>query len=578
MNRAYLLWGIGLFVFGMSIFEESIKSLANRAVRRALQIYTKSSRMSAWIGMLMTWITQSSTIIGMIVIGFVGAWVLWLSNAIGVIIGANIGSTFTPWLVVLLWFKVDISLFSLYFIGLGWLWLILTENRKLLTISKFLMWFGLLFLGLFFMKEGVDEAAALFDFAFFAERGLLAFVLLGTIMTVILQTSAAVSVIALAALNGGVITYTMTIGIMIGANIGTALTTWVIAFISRTGKSIPKKQVALAHVIFNCIAASIVIIALPQVLQIVEWIVGVDDPLTSIVVFHTLFNVVGALLLLPFVDPYSKLILRILPTPKVNLWLATDNLATNMPEEVIPALEHDIRHIRWSTLRYMACVFGYNHPTIHKQHTQHTPKVLHVVQQVWWRISSVLTHHPKQQDDNTQQHTYIPGASSCNMTQYIHLKKVETHMYSFFVHVDTTEMNTKEQEYIHQLHWTMNMVLDSAKKIKENTHHIENIVEIPDKKVVKYRQILTQHIEDIAQRLSSGYANPATLELPELNGEIDDLMMQAIQHNKELHSDDIAEILKTHRHIHASITKLIEAYQQYLHARTAYHHQSENKA
>jgi Na/Pi-cotransporter len=584
----------------MWLFEQAIKVLCNKGIKKALQLYTQSPFMSAFIWMLLTALTQSSSVIGVIIIWFVGAWILWLSNAIGIMIWANIWSTFTPWLVVLLGFNFDISTLSLYLVGLGWLWLIVTDWwSKYNEISKSILWFGLLFLWLHFMKESIDTVATtwIIDFAEYAHFNILVFVIIGVIVTVLLQTSAALAVLALAALDGWVISFTMTIWLMIWANIGTAASTWLAAFLSGTGRSVAKKQVAVAHIMFNTITAAIVLVFLPYVLRFVELLAWTSSLVYNIVIFHTVFNLSGTILILPFLKQYSWFINRIIPKPQYFLGLRTPDIATQLPEEIINAVEHDT-HVVWSSvLSYFACVFGFDGTLASDKWSSaaisslqwkmswasfgalpwsstgttsqnssgsawKTPFIL------WWslftkwisRIKDVL-HLQHAMTLKTVFHK--PNLHSCNASHYIHLKKIESKLTNFFVSSNSPELTKHHWNYLHQTEAITVALFDCAKKIKENVHHIVYVTEIQNNDVRTYREAVAQHVEMTCQRILHAYPTAADADLPPLNGEIDALMMHAIQSWHSLDEEDVSEILKTHRHIHASVSKLIETYHLY---------------
>jgi hypothetical protein len=164
-----------------------------------------------------------------------------------------------------------------------------------------------------------------------------------------------------------------------------------------------------------------------------------------------------------------------------------------------------------------------------------------------------------------------PNLHSCNASQYIHLKKIESKLSNFFISCSSPELNKDQWNYLHQLEAIVISLFDCAKKVKENVHHIVYIADIQDNKVRIYRDAVAQHIETTCQRIMHAYPTASRTDLPPLNGDIDQLMMDALKHNHALDEEDIAEVIKTHRYIHASISKLIETYTQYTDTYALYH-------
>lgn len=164
----------------------------------------------------------------MLMLGFIGAGILNLTQGIGIVLGANIGSTMTPWLIALLGFKLDIEALTLPIIAVGGL-LLFAGNRykKVQVLAKFILGFGLLFLGLGYMKESVDVLSSSFSLAN-SGIGLFKSIVIGAIMTVVLQTSTGSSMLTLTALSSGIITFDIALGIIIGANFGSAISTFLI--------------------------------------------------------------------------------------------------------------------------------------------------------------------------------------------------------------------------------------------------------------------------------------------------------------------------------------------------------------
>ena len=267
-----LLAGLGIFLFGMLLIEESVRAMSGRAFRRIIRLYTDGRLKSIGSGSLVTALLQSSSAVSLMVLAFVGAGVMSMENAIGVIMGSNIGTTFTAWIVAILGFKIKIESFALPFIGIGAIGSIFFRSAsKLSLVSRLLIGFGFLFLGLDYMKGSVENFAGKFDLNRFPDYGLWFYVLVGTVITAVMQASAAAIAIVLTALNSQLITFDMGVAMVIGANVGTTVT----VLIGAIGGVPAKKRVALSHLIFNLVTGIIAFSSIPILVRIIGFFLDV---------------------------------------------------------------------------------------------------------------------------------------------------------------------------------------------------------------------------------------------------------------------------------------------------------------
>ncbi len=243
-----LLAGLAIFLFGMTLMEESVRSLSGRAFRRIIRMYTNGRLRSVFSGAMVTALLQSSSAVSLMVLAFVGAGVMSMQNAIGVIMGSNIGTTLTAWIIATIGFKIKIESLALPFIGLGAVGLIVFKpSSKPSLVTRLLIGFGFLFLGLDFMKVSVDNFAQTFNLEHFAGYGMWFYLLVGTVITALMHSSAATIAIVLTALHSGLITFKIGAVMVIGANIGTTVT----VLLGAIGGSPTKKRVSLSHLSFN---------------------------------------------------------------------------------------------------------------------------------------------------------------------------------------------------------------------------------------------------------------------------------------------------------------------------------------
>ncbi|MEO5906399.1 MAG: Na/Pi symporter, partial [Saprospiraceae bacterium] len=210
--------GIGLFLFAMYLLEESLKNLSGRNFKLFLQRSTKNRIGAVAGGAIVTGVLQSSSMVSLMVLAFVGAGVFTMKNALAIILGANLGTTLDSWLVATLGFKVDIEVAAYPALFICGMLLILFGNRKTIKyIAYFLFGFGMLFIGLSFMKTAMEEQVKVFDFSKYAGMSLAVFLLIGFIITTLVQSSSVTMALTLSALNAGAIPFPEAAAIVLGS-------------------------------------------------------------------------------------------------------------------------------------------------------------------------------------------------------------------------------------------------------------------------------------------------------------------------------------------------------------------------
>lgn len=308
-----LCGGIGLFLLGMSLMTDSLKAMAGESLRAWLGRFTGSPTKAMLSGIGFTLVVQSSTATTLATIGFVSAGVLSFAQAIGVIIGANIGTTSTGWMVALLGLKFSVSMVALPMVGVGALMKLLGRNTMGL-LGLALAGFGLLFIGIDFLQESMAGVANQVDLGRFSGDTLLTqllLVLVGIIMTILLQSSSAAITATLAALAGGAIDMPQALILVIGQNIGTVAT----AILAAIGATVSAKRTAAVHVVFNLGTAVVAFFVLmPATLWLTQnsFLATWDDVLV-IAFFHTAFSAMGALIFMPFTHQFQLLLEKLIP-------------------------------------------------------------------------------------------------------------------------------------------------------------------------------------------------------------------------------------------------------------------------
>ncbi|MFW5722008.1 MAG: Na/Pi cotransporter family protein [Desulfohalobiaceae bacterium] len=305
--------GLGLFLLGMWLMTDGLKVAAGQALRRILRSWTDTPMRGLFSGFLITSLVQSSSAVTVATIGFVNAGILSLKRAIGVIYGSNLGTTTTAWLVALVGFHVNIKVMALPMIGLGMVLHIIAPGTRKAALGHALAGFGVFFLGIDVLKGGFAGLDQSWTTALPAVSGMVELLLylgLGILFTIMMQSSSAAVAIILTASSGGVVTLANAAAAVIGANLGTTST----AMLSVIGATPMAKRVATAHVVFNLLTALAAFLVLPLLIGLIGRMELFADPTANmpilLALFHTTFNLLGVVLILP-------------ATPRLSAFLAT---------------------------------------------------------------------------------------------------------------------------------------------------------------------------------------------------------------------------------------------------------------
>ncbi len=305
--------GVAILLFGMVSLENGFKSFAEGPLKKLLAKATDRFYKSFTVGMVSTAVLQSSSLISVITISFLSAGLLTLYQGLGIIFGANLGTTATAWLVASLGLKLKISALALPMIVFGVI-LYLQSKRSLKGAGNILAGLGFFFYGIAIMKTGFEAYQNTLDLNSFSGEGILGeilFLLLGIGITVILQSSSASMAIILTALAAGQITYLNAMTLAIGANVGTTIT----AMIGAMASNVDGKRIAVAHLLFNVITGLIALLFLKQLGWVVDRcaeIMNIDTEnyTLKLAIFHTLFNLLGIVVMIPFARPLERILIK----------------------------------------------------------------------------------------------------------------------------------------------------------------------------------------------------------------------------------------------------------------------------
>jgi phosphate:Na+ symporter len=309
-----VLGGLGLFLLGMTVMTEGLRELAGDALRRALARFTKNPVTGAATGTVSTALIQSSSATTVMAVGFVGAGLLTFPQALGIIFGANIGTTITGWLVALLGFKLSLTDIVMPLIFVGAL-MRLFGKRKISVWGYALAGFGLVFAGIAMLQSGMEGFKDVVTPESFPPNtwlGRLLLVLIGVAITLVTQSSSAGVATAITAVHVGNITLAQAAALVIGMDVGTTVT----AAMAAVGGNTDARRTGLAHVIYNLMTGSGAFVLLP--IYIWGWdrfapSAARSDPEIALVAFHTLFNAIGVFAALPFTNQFAALIVKLIP-------------------------------------------------------------------------------------------------------------------------------------------------------------------------------------------------------------------------------------------------------------------------
>ena len=311
-----LIGSLGLFLYGMKIMSEGLQKFAGDSLRRILTAMTTNRVTGVLTGVLITALIQSSSATTVMVVSFVNAGLLTLTQSIGVIMGANIGTTVTAWLISALGFKVDIAAFALPLLAFG-IPLLFSGKSSRKSVGEFIFGFSFLFMGLQALKANAPDLGANPEMLAFVQNytdmgflSIILFLFIGAILTMIVQASAATMAITLIMCANGWIDYHLGVALVLGENIGTTITANLAALTGNT----QSRRAALAHLVFNIFGVMWVLVLFYPFTAAVSWFVtdvmNISDPAVAVsfklAAFHTAFNISNTFIMIWFVGLIEK--------------------------------------------------------------------------------------------------------------------------------------------------------------------------------------------------------------------------------------------------------------------------------
>jgi len=436
-----LLAGIGLFLFAMYLLEESLKNMAGRKFKIFLQRASKNKIGAVSGGAVVTGVLQSSSMVSLMVLAFVGAGVFTMKNALAIILGANLGTTIDSWLVATLGFKTNIEVIAYPAVCLGGLLLIIFGKHKAVKYtSYFLFGFGLLFIGLSFMKTAMESQVKNFDLSEYAEMSLAVFVLIGFLITLLVQSSSVMMALTLSALHVGAINFPSAAAIIIGSETGTMIK----ILLSAIGGNASKKRVVLGNLLFNIFLTTLSFTFLKPILYLITDIFNIHNPLIGLVTFASLINLCGILIFLPLLDLVAKFLEKFFKDTDNSAAAFIGNANTAEPETALDLFRRETDYFIHNCMIFNLTLFEID--------------------------TRLYEDHPDFKKINDKRAFY----SKTNEEKYEFIKQLQGELQSFYIEL-RTKLQDDQNSQLNQLISAVRSSMHSSKSITDIESNIANL-------------------------------------------------------------------------------------------------------
>jgi phosphate:Na+ symporter len=475
-------------------------------------------------GVFFTALVQSSSLVGLMTLALAGAGMISLTNAIAVLLGANLGTTATGWAVAALGFKLNLVDFAIYFIGFGGMAAVFLERYRLIqSWGMFAAGLGLLLFGLGLMKSGFADLAQSIDLEQLVGHNPLSYLLIGTVISAIVQSSSATVMITLSALNASLIGFQDAAAMVIGADLGTT-STLVIG--SMKGTPI-KRQLAMAHVVFNFITDLIAFVVLLPLLPVIMSYILIDDPLFGLVMFHSMFNLLGLFLFLPFIRNFAGLLSRRFVQEPAPVTRYIHAVPENVPDVAVPALASEVA-------RLIRKAVSHNRATL-----------------------EMFTEHSEADPEELQQRYRVIKRLDGQVLQYSHA-------------VQTGSLSEPESAAIDSLLRATRDATYAAKSIKDIRHNLLEfdrdgniaVVRLLQERLHLQSRILDQ-IDQLAAQISpdsfSAEESERLLDLAQKNHDHFQLHQQQALAMREIDDFQASTLLNINRELYTAVSNLLNA-------------------
>jgi phosphate:Na+ symporter len=486
--------GVGLFLIGMHLLETALSQLASRDFKLLLRRNTSNNARAVMTGVITTALLQSSSIVSFMTLAFAGSGIIKLQNALSVILGANIGTTISNWIIATLGFTFNIDMIWYPLLGLGGIILVFfRENKKAEQVCFFFIGLTFLFIALGFMKNGMLDTVNRFDFAAFNQYPPITFVLIGFIITFLIQSSGATVAITLSALFAKAISFDLAVAVVIGSELGTALK----LVLAAAGSSPEKKRLAAGNILLNLVTTILAFIFLYPLIDLVTKKMGIADPLQGLVAFQTVINVAATILFFPFLNLISGLLEK---------WFVEDNLRSTLYiDETIPSVPGLAQEIfRLEVFYFLKRVLAYNAAEFQVSNSE-------------IGLEGIFTEK-EWKKEKTQNHLH---------DRYSEIKKAQGEIIAYYVKMQKIMSNHIEIAQVNQYMKSVQSAMHAAKGIKDISHNKNELLQSGND--IKFEQF----------SLFSRIIQKNLLQMSvQLNNTNDTLLISQLQdHLKDIQSD-----------------------------------------
>lgn len=480
MDHSFDIWkllaGVAIFLLGIKFLEESLRQLAGRRFKLYLKKQTSGKLRAITGGAIVTGVLQSSSLVSLMVLAFVGAGVIPMQNALAVILGANLGTTLDSWLVATVGFSVNIENIALPVAGLSGLgYAVFNKESKWYNWSRFFLGFSFLFVGLGYMKTGMEGFVTGANFQQFEHAPIIIFFVAGLIITTLIQSSSATIAITLSALHAGAITLTGAMAIVLGSEVGTT----VKLFLAGIKGTAEKKRVALGNFIFNGINVLLVLIFLVPVNLLITQVIKIENDLYALVFFQTLVNLLGIIIFYPLLGTVA----RFLEKRFTHAGDETLFIHKASPAETATALfamQKESSHFLHAVLNFSRACFGLE--DIH--------------------------------NGNVEIHKSFLGKP--RPEKYAYIKFLHGELHSFYIQVQKNCTEPEELNELNQLISSVRNTMYAAKSIKDALPDIEQLRNSSND--IKYNFYLQNRdsADNFYRKIAGLATQPATVDFKEL--------------------------------------------------------------
>lgn len=430
-----MLAGIAFILLAMNFMESSLRLLAGRGFKLFLKKQTSNKIKAIGGGAVITGLLQSSSIVNLLVLSMAGAGVLKMENALALILGANLGTTFNSWIVALLGFNFNIEDFALPIAGIAGIFMAFSKSEsKWFLWFKFLFGLAFLFVALGFIKDGMEDFVRQTDLSILTRFPVIVFLLLGALLTTLVQSGSVTIAITLSALYTNVITLYDATAIVLGSEVGTTLKLFLV---SAKGQPI-KKRVALGNFLFNVVTIGLVFILLYPVNQLITHVIGINDNLIALVFFQTFINLLSIILFFPFLKQFGRFLLKRYPDSENESFYISKMPVTD-PDIAIEALENETKHFIALVIDYCLATFN-------------------------------VKGNPVPADP-AHKKFYTRSLSE----KYDYIKQLHGQMHGFYLAILNTSSRGQKMERLEQLVTSIRNSMYAAKSIRDARHDIEQI-------------------------------------------------------------------------------------------------------